>query len=238
MVSAWRPPEVRAIFFDAVGTLIVPDPPAAAVYAAVGRRFGSRLGEGEIAARFRAAFCREEEQDQAEGMRTDEAREEARWRTIVAEVLADVADPEACFQALFTHFARPEAWRCYPEVARVLAALAERGYRLGLASNFDERLRPIAAALSPLRPLHYLVISSTVGWRKPATAFFQRVCREVSLPPEAILLVGDDRVNDYEGARQAGMRAVLLDPRQREPVAGADRIAALTELLALPSITG
>ena len=34
---------VRAVFFDAVGTMIHPDPPAATVYARVGRRFGSRL---------------------------------------------------------------------------------------------------------------------------------------------------------------------------------------------------
>src|SRR5262245_26831348 len=32
---------VRAVVFDAVGTLITPDPPAPAVYSAVGRRHGS-----------------------------------------------------------------------------------------------------------------------------------------------------------------------------------------------------
>ena len=52
------PPEVRAVFFDAVGTLIHPQPSAAAVYAAVGRRFGTRRTEEEIAARFPTAFAR------------------------------------------------------------------------------------------------------------------------------------------------------------------------------------
>src|SRR5207302_1039003 len=50
--------EVRAVFFDAVGTLIHPEPPAGAVYAEVGRRHGSRLTAAEIARRFAAAFRR------------------------------------------------------------------------------------------------------------------------------------------------------------------------------------
>src|SRR5207253_3715625 len=58
---------VRAVVFDAVGTLITPDPPAPAVYAEVGRKFGSRLGVEVIAARFRAAFRAGEETDRAAG---------------------------------------------------------------------------------------------------------------------------------------------------------------------------
>ena len=47
---------IRVIFFDAVGTLIHPDPPATDVYGAVGCRFGSRLDAAAIKERFRTAF--------------------------------------------------------------------------------------------------------------------------------------------------------------------------------------
>ena len=90
---------VRAVVFDAVGTLITPDPPAPAVYAEVGRKFGSRLGVEVIAARFRAAFRAEEDADRAAGWRTDEDREERRWRTIVAATLDDVSERDICFRA-------------------------------------------------------------------------------------------------------------------------------------------
>jgi putative hydrolase of the HAD superfamily len=209
------PPGIRAIFFDAVGTLIFPDPPAPRVYAEVGRRYGSRLSETEIAARFRAAFRREEDRDLANDLRTSEAREAARWRSIVGEVLDDVSDAEACFRELFAHFGRPEAWRCDAEAGPVLEQLAERGYALGLASNYDARLRGVAAGLPELRPIRHLVISSEVGWRKPAPGFFAALCRAAELPPGQVLLVGDDRVNDYEGAREAGLQALLLDPARK-----------------------
>ncbi|HEX5269257.1 MAG TPA: HAD-IA family hydrolase [Gemmataceae bacterium] len=205
------PSDVRAVFFDAVGTLIHPDPPAAAVYAAVARSLGSRLTETEIAVRFRAAFAHEEGFDLANGLRTSEERERRRWRHIVAEVLHDVCDGERCFAELFAHFARPDAWRCDPHAAALLAELDRRGLVLGLASNYDARLRSVAAGLPELRPLRHMVISSEVGWRKPAPEFFAALGARTGLEPGAMLFVGDDPVNDYQGATAAGLRAVLID---------------------------
>ena len=115
--------ERRAVFFDAVGTLIHPDPPAPAVYAAVARRYGSSLDMETIAARFRSAFCRQEAIDRLVGWRTDEHREYARWREIVAETLVDVDDAEACFGELHAYFARPDAWRS-PSGSRLDSASA------------------------------------------------------------------------------------------------------------------
>ena len=83
---------IRAVVFDAVGTLLTPEPSAAEVYAEVGRRFGSRLDLPAIRARFRAAFAQEDERDRAASWRTDPAREERRWRAIVAHTLPDVGD--------------------------------------------------------------------------------------------------------------------------------------------------
>jgi putative hydrolase of the HAD superfamily len=222
-------PNVRAVYFDAVGTLIHPDPPAAAAYADVGRRHGSRLAPPEITRRFAAAFAREEALDLAGALRTDEARELRRWQGIVGEVLDDVADPDACFAELYRHFSLPRAWRCEPDVGPVLRALAGRGYRLGVASNYDRRLYPVVEGLPELQPLQDVVISSEVGWRKPAPQFFAALSEQAGLAPEAILLVGDDRVNDHEGATACGLASVLLDPRGRE-LDVAERITGLGEL--------
>jgi putative hydrolase of the HAD superfamily len=204
------PPDVRAVVFDAVGTLIHPEPSAAVVYAAVGQSLGSRLTVDEIARRFRAAFAREEALDLAGGLRTSEERERRRWANIVRDVLSDVSDAKRCFEELFTHFSRPEAWRCDSEAARLLADLEHRGYVLGMASNYDVRLHAVAAGLPELRPLRHVVVSSEVGWRKPAPEFFAALCRRMAMASTEILFIGDDRVNDYDGARRAGLRAVLV----------------------------
>ncbi len=226
------PTKVSALFFDAVGTLIHPDPPALVVYAAVGRRFGSRLAAEVITARFWPAFGREEDFDRRHGWRTSEARELERWRRIVTTVLDGVADSEACFQELFMHFSRPASWRCQADAAAILMELNRRGYPLGMASNYDSRLRSVVAGLPALRPVQHLVISAEAGWRKPAGAFFDAMCRSAGLPGERILHVGNDRANDYEGALGAGLQAVLFDPEGRDQAPAVTRVTRLHDLLA------
>src|SRR5436309_68347 len=55
--------DVDAVFFDAVGTLIHPEPSPAAAYAEVARRHGCALTAEEVRPRFAAAFAREEAAD-------------------------------------------------------------------------------------------------------------------------------------------------------------------------------
>ena len=111
---------IRAVFFDAVGTLLHPQPDAATVYAEVGRRFGSSLDAETICRRFREAMARQDDMDRANGWRTSEQREVQRWRTIVAEVLDDTTDAEACFAALYQHFGEPASGVSTPVVAFTL----------------------------------------------------------------------------------------------------------------------
>jgi len=219
---------MQAIVFDAVGTLIHPDPPAADVYAEAGRLFGSGLSSVEIASRFRTAFRRQEEIDFATGLRTSEARELERWRAIVAEVLDDVKEPKACFRHLYDHFARPETWRIEADAKATLAKLEERGYRTAIASNFDHRLRGVLAP-GELGRLP-LIISAEIGWRKPAPGFFDAVCRSMVAEPQNVLHVGDQLENDYAGARSAGFAAVMFDPEGKCP-ANVLRISQLGELI-------
>jgi putative hydrolase of the HAD superfamily len=222
---------MSAVFFDAVGTLIYPQPSAPAVYQRVGITLGSRYSETEIARRFAAAFLQEEELDRGAGWRTSEERERQRWQKIVGQVLDDVSDPEACFHELYTHFSRPDSWRCDPEAAEVLDELAKRGYVLGLASNYDHRLRAVLAGFPELRGLGHLVISAEVGWRKPARPFFDAIQEKVRLPAARILHVGDDPENDFAGAVAAGLQAVMFDPKSQGKVFPGRRIRRLVELL-------
>jgi putative hydrolase of the HAD superfamily len=223
---------VGAVVFDAVGTIIHPNPPAPALYAEVGQRFGSKRSASEITPRFLAAFAYEDAIDHDNGLQTSETREIERWRRIVSQVLDDVTDPEACFRELFDHFSRPGAWRCDPDAAATLETLARQGYVLGMASNYDRRLRSVVAGLTALRPLQHLVISSEVGWRKPAPQFFHAIAQAFALPLEEILYVGDDLTNDFEGARAAGLRSVLLDAKGKHPNCKPASLRALCQLTA------
>jgi putative hydrolase of the HAD superfamily len=224
-------PGVRAVFFDAVGTVLFPEPGAPVVYADTARRAGLDLPPDVIRDRFVEAYLREEARDATANWATSEPREAERWRVIVSDALAGVPDPEACFAHLFEHFAQPHAWRVPSDAATVFAALEARGLTLGMGSNYDARLLSVLAGFPELVPLcGRVVVSAAVGWRKPSPAFFAEVLRVAGCAGGEVLFVGDDLDNDYLGARAAGLRAVLLDPRGRHPDVP-DRIASLSELL-------
>lgn len=211
--------QVQAIFFDAVGTLIRPEPAVAVVYAAAGVRHGFPLPEEEVFARFQAAWKRQMARDEADGWRSSEGRELDRWQRIVAEVFH--SNSPALFSDLWHHFAQPVHWATYPEVAGTLRTLAARGQRLFITSNFDARLHGIVRGLPTLAPIERVFVSTEVGWKKTAPAFWQRVLAEVGVPPSEGLVVGDSVRDDVQVPQALGMRALHLErdgPRSPEPI--------------------
>lgn len=206
---------LRWVVFDAVGTLIYPTPDVATAYHRVGSAYGSRLSRDEVRDRFRAAFRRTENSDGsgAASMTTCEADEIERWKQIVAEVFDDVPTTAAddCFRDLFEHFARPNAWACFNDVAATIAGLRERGLGIAIASNFDSRLHSVCAGLPPLDDVAVRVVSSEVGYNKPSSGFYEAALRMIDATADEVLVVGDDAINDVQGAEQAGIRGVLID---------------------------
>lgn len=208
------PAAIEAVLFDAVGTLIVPDPPVASAYAAAAARYGSRLTLDEIERRFRAAFARQEAIDaQVPGLRTSEAREKSRWQAIVAEVFAEVSDSASVFAALWQHFAEPRHWRLHADAVELWNSYTAQGKRVGIASNFDGRLRQICQGLPPLDECKWIFVSSELSVRKPSPEFFRAIEKRLNLRPEQLLLIGDDWENDYRGATAAGWKAMPFRAR-------------------------
>src|SRR5579885_1317314 len=115
---------VRAVVFDAVGTLLHARPTVAEAYQAVGRRHGVALELDELRVRFRMAMAAEDRRDRALGGRTSEARELERWQRIVAAVFDSLGDTRPLFDDLWQHFATPQNWQVDPSAAELIARLS------------------------------------------------------------------------------------------------------------------
>jgi putative hydrolase of the HAD superfamily len=206
---------IRALLFDAAGTLIEPAEPVAGVYARHAAAAGLRLEAAAIGEAFRQAFSSSGDpawQDHPEG----DAAERAWWRRVVGLTLSGAAGqslPENllhdCFEPLFAHYAEAAAWRVFPEVAEVLARAGREGFRVAVVSNFDRRLHRILEGLD--LSFEFVLTSADARARKPAPSIFRQALGRLGLPAGQVLHVGDSPSADGEGARAAGIEAFLLD---------------------------
>lgn len=204
---------IKAVAFDAVGTLIYPTPSVTESYYLFGKKHGSSLTRDEVKKRFKKANIIQKKIDVENKFLTSEDREMKRWRDIVTYVFDDVEDFEKCFNELHDYFSFPESWPLCAGTEELLEYLNDRGMRIVVASNFDYRLRDIVKETVIGKISESIIVSSKLGYRKPHSDFFVSICKELELSKENILYVGDDLENDYQGARAIGMPAVLLDKK-------------------------
>jgi len=216
---------IGAVTFDVGGTLIEPAPSVGHVYAEVAARHGAGIFEAELLNRRFAAAWRASPQP---------IHSASQWAKLVDDTFANlVAEPPSrtFFNDLYARFSQPGAWRVFDDVNETLAGLTERNIRLGIISNWDERLRPLLTALGLAERFQVITVSCEEGVAKPSPEIFLGMAARMGLAPSAILHVGDSREDDALGARAAGFQAVQI--ARREPPDGEERISSLLDLLAL-----
>lgn len=224
---------LRALTFDAAGTLFDAYPSVGAVYAEVAADHGLVADAAALEARFRAAFKTRAAQPRA---RTDEAAEHEFWRGLVDEVFEPIAESavrRALFPTLWETFAESRRWKPREDAAATLAALHSRGLRLAVLSNWDARLHRVIAGLGWTGWFTGGVfVSSELGAEKPDPLIFSRAATRLGCAPAEILHIGDSPRQDAEGALRAGWRAALVgEGSESNAPVGAIALRRLGELL-------
>ena len=158
--------------------------------------------------------------------------EGAFWRAFLDRVRGSLDGgrvSEAAFERLARHFRSPSSWAVYPDVVETLDTLSLRGYTLAVVSNWDSHLPRLLEGLGLAHRFAALAVSAIEETGKPGGEIFRRACTRAGVAAAEALHIGDSLAEDYEGARAAGLHALLLDRHGHHPGV-ADRIASLSEL--------
>ena len=196
------------ILFDATDTLLRPSPHVAIAYSQVAVAHGIQVEPEQVARKFGIAIRRYFRDE-----RSSELLDRSRWQQLVFDVLGTKKD--VVFEELWEHFAQPASWELFHDVATSFDAIRSANIPLAIASNFDARLLNIIKTKPRLAGIQRTFLSSQIGFRKPSQRFFATIQQELGCDPQKLLMVGDDRTNDFDAALQAGWQAVHLD-RSRE----------------------
>jgi putative hydrolase of the HAD superfamily len=205
---------IKAIFFDALGTLFCLNRSVGHHYALVGSEIGLTLDPQQLDDAFYSAWKKMPLRAAISGPREND--DKGWWRELVDLVLAQVApslsefDRDNFFEIAYQHFAEPGVWELYPEVPSVLKQL-QPSFHLGVVSNFDGRLRFILQHLGISKFFAHIFISSEIGADKPDPEIFRRALKLIDLKPNEVLHVGDDPERDWEAASTAGLSIFRLD---------------------------
>lgn len=199
-----------AIFFDAAGTLLTVAEPVGDSYSRIAAQHGLVASSQRVKEGFKHAWKLLPDPLHPED-RPPTDDDKGWWQQLVRHTFThalgaepDAAALEATFQALYSHFAKAEAWTLYPDTVPALQLLHGKT-RLLVVSNFDTRLHGLLQAFDLQRYFDSVIISSQVGASKPHERMFHTALRTVGLAPAQCYHVGDDVEADAQGAARCGI---------------------------------
>jgi putative hydrolase of the HAD superfamily len=190
---------VRAVFLDALGTLVELEPPWISLRERVPAEVSDERLEDAIRAEM--AYYR----DHAHEGRDEASLADLRRRcaAIVSEGLGVEVTVDELVEAI--------RFDAYPDAVSALRELRDAGRRLVAVSNWDCSLPAVLERCGLGELLDGAVSSAVAGARKPDPAIFEPALRLAECGPDEALHVGDTPEEDVEGARAAGIRALLID---------------------------
>jgi putative hydrolase of the HAD superfamily len=136
---------------------------------------------------------------------------------------------------LYSVFSDSATYRLYPDALPAVDRLRQKGYRVGLISNFEGWLEEMLVELQAGDVFEVSVISGLVGVEKPDPRIYEIALEQAGVEPQAAAHVGDSVRLDVEPATSVGIKAVLLDRSGTHPDAAWPTIRTLEELPALIS---
>lgn len=218
---------IRAVLFDAGGTLIHVD----------GQRLCRAAGVSYRAEAFEEAEAAAVSQVRAWVVRHPKSSDAERLPLFLDTILqgfdlAGAAQRRNAALRIAQEHASANLWSSPGRgAAETLDALRSRGYRLGVVSNADGRVRQLLEEAGLASRLEIILDSAEVGVEKPDPRIFHAATQRLGLSPELCAYVGDIYEIDIVGAREAGLLPILIGSCPAPE--SVERIADLPSLLSL-----
>lgn len=205
---------LRAVLFDAGGTLINPD--YARVVGVMERVLGRAPRVEEFVEAEYAGRAAVESVMAGDGASSDGDRWTIHFFAMFAALGYGPDEIRELSPHVVAEHRRANLWtEPLPGAAAGLASLHDAGFIVGCVSNADGTVDSLLAGAGLAGHLAFVVDSGAVGIEKPDPRIFAIALEKAGVPPAHALYVGDVYPVDVVGARRAGIEPVLLDPLGR-----------------------
>lgn len=217
---------VKAVLFDLGGTLIkTADIPE--IFKRILENYGVNVPIDEI----REAHRGVEESEVVEGMLEGGQDFWIGWNLKVLEEVGLQADRDFLAKKIDELWWEYADLEIYPEVMETLAQLRAKGVKTGVITNGLKRdYEQILDKLKLTNFFDVVVGIDTLNKAKPDKEIFLHAVDMLGVRPKQAVFIGDSVRYDYEGAKKAGLKPLLID-RQGQAPENVETIRSLTEVL-------
>lgn len=175
---------------------------------------------------------------------------ETMWRAYLDAYARECGVPDDRLPEAVDHlgseFATGALWaRVVPGSVEALRELAATGVTLGIVSNADGAVGVRLAEQEVLQVgpgpgvrVATVIDSGVVGVQKPDPRIFRLALDALDADADTTVYVGDMPAIDVVGARNAGLRPLLMDPFGFQAGVDCEKVASLTDVATLVSSSG
>ena len=214
---------VKTVTFDVGYTIIFPSESVGTSYQRELAKHGYDLCPDRLENSFFQSWLRHVTESQGLIYGTTEAHAVETWSKLLQNMLTHFPSQQFCPKTVSTaarniydNFASAGAWKIHPNWENVFRLCKQQGWKVGLLSNWDLRLRKLLEELGLSRMVDFQVISAEHGVEKPDFKIFQTAADKAGCKVSEILHVGDTFIDDVIGAVEAGAKAVWCNHREQE----------------------
>lgn len=222
---------VEIVFFDAGETLLRPYPSFVELFAQTCRDSGYPVDADRVAEVQKGLGAHMLEVAYDSGIEDPSLSPDASrefWTTFYRLLLRKLDLDEGFATRLVEVFSDRSSYRLFDDALPAIEAMRERGYRVGLISNFESWLDELLIELELGEAFDAVAISALEGVEKPDPRLYMLALERAGVPPARAVHVGDSIRFDMEPAERLGMHPILLDRGRRYPPQ--DRWPTITSL--------
>lgn len=233
---------IKLVTFDVTNTIIKILGGVGKNYAKVASLYGKNIDALTIDKSFKVVYKRNAEMYPNFGVNHGLTSSKW-WDTVVTETLTetgtDLENLDKIAKHLFVYFSTNQGWEVVPDTIETLSKLKTTGIKLGVISNFDERLEKILMQLALRHYFDFVICSAAARVAKPDAGIFQLALEKAGVEACDAVHIGDNVVNDYFGPRNAGINGILYAMSAKNVPENIDKSHIVSCLLdVIPIVTG
>jgi len=131
------------------------------------------------------------------------------FKTVLRELGVDGIPADEIAEQIRGEYLDQTKWHLFGDTVPCLKKAVEKGYINAIVSNHVPELPELVSGLGIEYYFTRIYTSGLVGYEKPNPAIYRTALEGLDKPCE-VTMIGDNMAADVEGARNAGLKAILV----------------------------